>query len=256
MKIEEKCRVCENRSNYIWSGRLCNNNIAYFECRKCKYVETEWPFWLDEAYKNPINKSDTGIMMRNMANSNVIASIMMYLGKLNGLLVDFAGGYGILVRLLRDRGINAFWQDSYSPNLVAQGFEYKGENADIVTAFEAFEHFVEPMAEFEKLLKVAPCIIFSTLLIPEPTPAFDRWWYYGREHGQHIGFFRVSTLETMARLNNKHLTTDGKFYHMISDYKINKYIWIILIKLSKVFEIYTRTKLKTKTFTDSIKFTN
>jgi hypothetical protein len=166
-------------------------------------------------------------------------------------LVDFAGGYGILVRLLRDVGINALWMDSYCQNLVSNRFEYTEGDVEFVTAFEVFEHFVEPSIELEKLLKIGPNVIFSTLLIPEPIPNFDDWWYYGNEHGQHIGFFRGETLKILADRNKKKLTTDGKFYHMIADYKINKFSWICLIKLSRIISFITSLWLQTKTFSDS-----
>lgn len=249
-----KCRACGHNSHYIWSGDVLNNFINYYRCSNCEYLQTEAPFWLGEAYKTPINKSDTGIMLRNLTNSRVLTSVMLYLGKLNSVLVDFAGGYGILVRLLRDRGVNAFWMDSYCQNLLSRGFEYSGESAEIVTAFEVFEHFERPAEELEKLLKVAPCVIFSTLLIPKPIPEFNKWWYYGKEHGQHIGFYSVKTLENLAKSNKKCLTTDGHFYHMLADHKINKYIWIFLIKSSRVIQLLSIIKLKTKTFSDSEKF--
>jgi Nif-specific regulatory protein len=45
------------------------------------------------------------------------------LGSLFGTVVDCAGGYGILVRLLRDYGVNALWSDPYCENVLAKGFE-------------------------------------------------------------------------------------------------------------------------------------
>ena len=57
---------------------------------------------------------------------------------------------GILVRLLRDYGVEALWCDQYCENLLARGFEYNGECADLVTAFEVLEHFVNPLEELDR----------------------------------------------------------------------------------------------------------
>jgi len=40
--------------------------IDYFHCPNCGFLQTQEPFWLDEAYKDPINISDTGYLSRNI----------------------------------------------------------------------------------------------------------------------------------------------------------------------------------------------
>jgi hypothetical protein len=159
------CRCCGGASIYLFPGSLVGFDVGYFECIICGYVQTETPHWLDQSYTDAINNSDTGIMARNQANSKIVLATMLLLGKLDGILVDYAGGYGILVRLLRDFGLNALWSDPYCENLLAKGFEHTNEKADLVTAFEAFEHFVNPAEELDKLLAIAPNVLFSTLLI-------------------------------------------------------------------------------------------
>ena len=39
--------------------------------------------------------------------------------------LDYGGGYGILVRLMRDVGYDFYWFDKYSQNIFAKGFECK-----------------------------------------------------------------------------------------------------------------------------------
>ena len=104
------------------------------------------------AYSEAINDSDPGIMARNLANRNIVLATLFTLGQLDERVIDCAGGYGILVRLLRDLGIDAFWSDLYCKNLVARGFEYAtGVGCGLVTAFESFEHYVNPSAELDRL---------------------------------------------------------------------------------------------------------
>lgn len=222
----KKCRNCsESKIIELFSANVIGNVVKYFECTECRYVQTEEPYWLDEAYSSVINSSDTGIMMRNQNNLALVLATMRSLNQTKGTVVDCAGGYGILVRLLRDRGVEALWSDPYCQNLLAPGFERENEMADLVTAFEAFEHFVEPTAEVEKLFAIAPNLLISTEVIASPAPPPGQWWYYGLEHGQHIGFFRLQTLQFIANRFDKHLISNGKNYHLFTDHPISASGW-------------------------------
>lgn len=224
--------------------------VDYFECPNCGYVQTETPYWLGRAYAEAINDSDTGILMRNQANARIVLATLLILGKLNGNLVDCAGGYGILVRLLRDYGVNALWSDRYSKNLVARGFEHTNETADLVTAFEAFEHFERPAEDLDKLLEIAPNVLFSTEIIADPAPKQENWWYYGKEHGQHVGFFRIRTLDKLVQERGKYLASNGTSYHLITQHPINNALWRLLIRANRLLPILLRRALTPKTWSD------
>jgi len=252
MKIENSsaCRCCQSTVNGIFTGSLIGHKVRYFECPVCGYVQTEKPHWLDQAYASAINDSDTGIMARNQANARIVLATLWMMGKLDGTLVDFAGGYGILVRMLRDLGVNALWSDRYCQNLLARGFEHTNEKAILVTAFEAFEHFVNPAEELDRLLAVAPNVLFSTEIIADPAPKQEDWWYYGKEHGQHIGFFRIRTLEKLAQERGKILVSNGSSYHLIMDGPINQKMWKLAIRLNRFMPILLRKKLISKIWSD------
>lgn len=227
------CRCCGHRSDFLQVGVLIGLEVSYFECTQCAYVQTEVPYWLDIAYTSAINDSDTGIMVRNQANARIVLATLLLLGERAASVVDFAGGYGILVRLLRDFGVQAFWADHYCQNLVAKGFEYKNQKAALITSFEAFEHFINPAAELDRILDIAPNVLISTELMPRPTPAIDKWWYYGQNHGQHIGFFRAETLQKLALARGKYFYTDNRSYHLISSKRFNPVLWKVAIRLKK-----------------------
>jgi len=229
---------------------LIGHEVSYFECNVCAYVQTEAPYWLDQAYGVAINSSDTGIMARNLANSRFVLATLMLLGKLNGTLVDCAGGYGILVRLLRDFGVEALWSDRYCDNLVARGFEHRNESADLVTAFEAFEHFVNPAEELDRLLNISPNVLFSTELIASPAPRQSDWWYYGTDHGQHIGFFRLNTLKKLAEERGKFLISNGASYHLITSEPVSEFLWLQLLRLNRLMPLVVRHKLNSKVWSD------
>lgn len=245
-----KCRVCNAATKVIFTGTLLKNNVEYLECQICGYVQTTTPHWLDSAYAEPINDSDTGILRRNQDNARIVLGVMFMLGNLNGTVVDCAGGYGILVRLLRDYGINALWSDPHCENLLARGFEHATEKATLVTSFEAFEHFLNPADELDRMLEMAPNVLFSTEIIPDPAPKQDDWWYYGKEHGQHVGFFRIRTLEKLARERGKFLLTNGTSYHLVTERPISNICWHLMLRGNRALPILLKHRLTSKTLLD------
>ena len=237
------------------SANILKRSVNYFDCPICGYVQTETPLWLDEAYASAINSSDTGIMVRNLANTSLVLATLTCMGNRSGLVVDYAGGYGILVRLLRDAGIDAYWADPYSENLVARGFEYQGlEGTKLVTAFEAFEHFVNPYDEMKALLSIAPNILLTTNVISTPAPSPSDWWYYGLDHGQHIGLYRVRTLQHLADKFGLHLLTDGVRTHFFSEKKYSYSAWRMLMRSARYFPKLFTFGFKSKTWSDHLKF--
>ena len=249
-----RCRCCnENTDKRIFSSKIFQKEVDYFECKNCEYVFTEKPTWLNEAYSSSINDSDTGIMIRNLSNASLVLATLTLIKDRKSSIVDYAGGHGFLVRLLRDIGIDALWLDPYSKNLVAKGFEFKNKhNANLVTAFECFEHFEYPIKDMAKLLNIAPNILLSTSIIPKPTPNPLDWWYYGLDHGQHIGFFRLKTLQYIANKFNLYLISDGHDRHFFSKQKYSYHSWRILTilanKIPKLFSI----GMKSKTWEDHL----
>lgn len=256
LELQDACRVCGAPSIFLFSGVLLGTSANYFECKSCGYVQTENPFWLDKAYTVAINDSDTGIVKRNQINTRLVVMTLLVMRRLRGRVVDFAGGYGLLVRMLRDLGIDALWRDQYCKNLVARGFEHRSEQADLVTAFEAFEHFVDPRKELAKMLDVAPTILISTQLIPTPAPSLSEWWYYGQEHGQHIGFFRRETLTYLAREFRCQLITDGKSVHLITRKKIKEGVWKLVMMGNHGVPLLARLTLRSRTWSDHLAMKN
>ena len=209
------CRICAADSPSIFKARvLAKYDVAYFECPRCRLVQTEQPYWLTEAYARPINTEDTGLVWRNQMCSDRFAPVLLSLFGPDAKYVDFAGGYGLFTRMMRDRGFDYYWHDPYTENLVAKGFEYVSTTpTDAVTTFESFEHFVEPLAELKKLLAMGDAVFLSTELAPIPTPGPDQWWYYGHSHGQHIAFYRTETLLHLARATDSICMTNGANLH-------------------------------------------
>jgi hypothetical protein len=254
----ENCRVCGTSSTYIFQGEVINYPVAYYECPTCKYVQTERPYWLSEAYASAINDSDTGMLRRNIQNVPKVIATLAAIKSGPSNLVDYASGYGVLVRLLRDHGIDARWNDPYCENIFAKGFEFDTsthDRVDLVTAFESFEHFVEPIVEAESMAKIGKNILFSTELMREPTPKLPEWWYYGKEHGQHIGFFRVPTLQWIANHLGLYLNTDGKSLHLMTSAPLSAIKWLAFLRMRKAIATIDRRSRKSLLLSDHQKHT-
>jgi len=228
-----KCKICNQENKSIFSGIILNKyNIKYYHCSHCKFMQTEEPYWLDEAYKESINASDTGYMQRNLNLSKKLTILLSLVFNKNDSFLDYAGGYGVFARLMRDIGFNYYWDDKFTTNLFARGFEVvNGGQYEAVTTFESFEHFVNPLEEIEGLLTMSKSIIFSTELLPNSIPRPQDWWYYGLDHGQHISFYSLKTFEFIAKKYNLNYTNLGGL-HLLSKKKFSNF-QLKVLKLSK-----------------------
>ena len=245
----DSCRICGSTARHVFSLPVLKRDVGYFECPTCGYLQTQQPDWLADAYARPINDADTGIMQRNQVNVGRVVMTLFALGQLRGRVVDHAGGYGILVRLLRDAGIDARWRDKYCENLLARGFEADEGKYELLTAFEVFEHLLDPLAELSAMLETAPVVLLSTELIRRrATPPRD-WWYLGPEHGQHIGFFRVATLQWLAAKLGCHCESDGRSAHVFSRLPVPS-TWLPLLRLRRLWPVIARLQLISKTQSD------
>ena len=123
--IPSVCRVCNTTTDPIFTSVLIKKySVEYFQCPHCGYVQTESPFWLEEAYSRTINDVDTGLLMRSFWHRNVSSTLIYILFKHRGKFLDYGGGYGVFVRLMRDIGFDFYWQDKHTENLFAKGFEF------------------------------------------------------------------------------------------------------------------------------------
>ncbi|MBW7888005.1 MAG: class I SAM-dependent methyltransferase [Bacteroidetes bacterium] len=226
--------------------------IHYYQCPHCGFVETEAPYWLKEAYERPINKTDVGILERNIQLRDIVASILFFYFDHTKPMLDYAGGYGIFTRLMRDLGFEFLWSDPYTKNLFADGFEFKtGVLLEALTTFETFEHFENPVEEFSKMLSLSKNIIATTQLISTPAPPADLWWYYGLEHGQHISFYTKKSFEILAEKFQLNYHTNGINIHIFTSKVISPRLLRLIFRYHHrgIFR-YVRKRLTSKTVSD------
>ena len=256
-----KCNICKTPTHRIFDTKILGKYPAnYFRCSNCEFIQTDTPYWLEEAYKNPINNSDTGLMARNIDLSRLTSIVIFFWLNKKGIFLDFAGGYGVLTRLMRDIGFDFYWRDKYTDNLFSKGFEYQPDTKDkfeMITAFEFLEHAVDPLKELDEITSMTDTFLFSTVLTPRDTLPQEDWFYFGVTHGQHISFFSKKTLEYLANKYGMYLHTNNKNIHLLTRKKL-PFLSISLIQKLKRFganKIINRN-MRSKTVSDHNKIKN
>lgn len=244
-----KCKICNHENEFVFKAQILDEfHIKYFFCNNCSFLQTEEPYWLDKAYKDPINIEDTGILYRNHYLRNVTSIIIHLLFNKQGKFLDYGGGHGIFTRLMRDIGCDFYWMDKYAENIFSRGFEYnKVDDIDLITCFECFEHFEEPQIDIKNMLEISRNILFSTELLPLPVPATSDWWYYGLSHGQHISFYSLKTLKYIADHHELKLYSFGGI-HLLTENDISD-LKKIIIKLTQKLSHFEAFKVKTQSKT-------
>lgn len=197
----DPCPVCDSARDFVFTQRVLGRyDVAYFLCPGCGLLQTETPHWLDEAYSHAIADTDTGLLQRNLEHARFLNLVLQAAFEPGGRFVDVAGGYGVLTRLLRDRGFDAYRTDKYCANLFAIGHEpFDGLQAQALFAFEVLEHVSEPLAFVRDEFARYGCgsMVLSTLTFNGNAPP-PGWWYYSLESGQHVSFYQPRTLQRLA----------------------------------------------------------
>jgi hypothetical protein len=252
------CNICGSESNNFGSARILGKYLVrYYCCSECGFVQTEYPYWLDEAYSNVFTAVDTGTMKRNMDNATDLLFFMRFIE--DGSCLDFGGAYGVLTRIMRDYGFDFYSYDKYAQNLFASGFDGDlTKKYALVTSFENFEHFVNPMDEIEKIISITETLYFTTQLISSPPPdpndnSSNHWWYYIPIEGQHIHFYTKKALEFIGNKHGMYLLSDNIGTHILSKEKINKNYFFLLRQYNRInryINIARLLKKETKTYSD------
>ncbi|MCJ7552618.1 MAG: class I SAM-dependent methyltransferase [Ignavibacteriaceae bacterium] len=250
------CKICNSSAPLVFKEKVLKKyDVEFYQCDKCGFLFSEEPYWIEEAYGNAITYSDSGIILRNIQFSKICSVTIDLFFNRKDRFLDYAGGYGLFTRMMRDYGFDFYWTDKYCENLFAKGFEHDEKvdsKFEIVTAFEVFEHFVDPVVELEKILSFSNNVIFSTELLSQPIPDPKEWWYYSFIHGQHISFYTYKSLSLLAKRFNLNFYSMGNI-HIITDKKLNEFLLKLLKKASLAFLFdVLKFRYKSKTFDDHL----
>lgn len=220
------CKICGSAVKKIFDSLVLGKyDINYYQCLDCQFIQTEPPFWLKEAYQSAITDLDIGLIYRNIKFADILEKILLTNSiDPNRKFIDYGGGYGMFVRLMRDKGFDYYRQDIHCPNLFARHFDVTdisdNQKFELLTAFEVFEHLQFPKKELELMLTYSDNILFSTDLLPGNNQTPDTWWYFAPETGQHISFYTQKSLEILADKFKLYFYSNGSTIHMFSKIKL------------------------------------
>jgi 2-polyprenyl-3-methyl-5-hydroxy-6-metoxy-1,4-benzoquinol methylase len=222
------CNICGSESAKIFDALILNKHrVDYYQCKRCGFIQTEKPYWLPDAYVSAMTALDVGLSYRNVTFSQIIPPLLDLFSDSSSSYIDYGGGYGIFVRMMRDKGYDYYLQDMYAENLFAKHFEIKDYSSKkkfkCLTSFEVFEHLQDPVKELDAMFQLADTIIFSTELQPLASfNAHEDWWYFSPIVGQHISFYTQDSLRVLSEKFKCKLYSNGVNLHMFTNIEFKK----------------------------------
>lgn len=225
MSLEVKSKITGGATEKIMEATILHKyNVSYYQCKKTGFIQTEEPYWLNESYSSVITKLDVGLVNRNIELSYKTAKIICNFFNEDASFIDFAGGYGLFTRLMRDQGFDFYHTDKYCPNIFAEFFDLKSLSGipdfELLTAFEVFEHMANPVTEISDLFAFSDHILFSTELLPVNSgDNLADWWYFSFETGQHISFHTMKSLEYISQKIGCNFYSNGSSLHLFTKNK-------------------------------------
>lgn len=225
-----KSKITGGATKLLFKKKVLNKyEVSYFQCVETGYIQTEEPFWLAEAYSSAISSLDVGLVMRNRMICARTVKLIYDEFNPKAKFIDYGGGYGLFVRMMRDEGFDFYRQDLYAQNLFAQYFDVTNLPHDtqfeLLTAFEVFEHLVNPIEEIEKMLGFSNNILFSTEILPENKNEIENWWYIVPDAGQHVSFYTIDSLNYIAKKFNLNFYSNKKGLHLLTKNKMKQNPW-------------------------------
>lgn len=190
-----ECRLCGGSAVFRFSRRATDgDDVASYVCTACGSLQTENPYWLAEEYARSGEPDHLNLDTYAADRSLRSRTVAYFLWRLAGFdsaresLLDWGGGVGLMVRLLRDVGVDAYLHDKYARNHYASGFETDGSKRySVVTAFEVLEHFPRPSEDLQPIFDLRPeLLVVTTGIFRGQGP---EWPYLGPAKSEHVFFY-------------------------------------------------------------------
>ena len=218
-------KITGGPTEVLFSAKVLNKYmVTYYRCTETGFIQTEDPYWLKEAYSSAITKLDVGLVYRNEMLRNLCLKLISSCFDGSKRFLDYAGGYGMFTRMMRDKGYDFYHTDIYCENLFSEYFDIadcpQQRDFEMVTAFEVFEHMVNPLEEIKRITELSDHIFFTTEIQPAGISEISDWRYFVPETGQHISLYTLSSLEYIAKKLGFYFCSDGAGNHLFTKDKL------------------------------------
>ena len=241
-----RCSVCDGASETLFRKLILGrHDVGYHRCLTCGFVQTDPPHWLDESYAAAINDRDIGPVSRAIRGTRLVEAVIFAGFDPKAAFVDWGGGYGLFVRMMRDLGYDFHWSDPHCQNLFAkQLVAQPGQTFELLTAFEVFEHLPDPIAGLDAMIERSRSILFTTMVPPIDVGALSDWWYLAPEHGQHVSLYSLASLRVLAERYGLVLSTDRHDVHLLSGERISERLFRLLAADGKAAWLWRRARVR------------
>lgn len=192
--------------------------IYYRRCPRCGLVFADTMLgWSDEDFARRIYNADYQVVdpefveIRPVGNARWLRDLLGE--KAAGIsVIDYGGGNGRFAAELRAAGMQAATIDRHvahpPPDFAT---------AELVTAFEVFEHAMRPqrvLDEMLALMKPGGALVFSTLLQPTEFDSIGLGWWYVAPRNGHVTIFSRASLAELMRSRGLQLASFSDGMHM------------------------------------------
>lgn len=209
------CRICYSLGEQLFELQVLGKFQAeYRQCTKCRFVYIVDPFWLEESFASELNDLDIGSVDRCLILADFVEVLIRFQKWSKLRFLDWGGGYGLLARIMRDRGLDFGSHDMYTrPLFVEQSEISESDTFELVTMSEVALHLTDPVPVFKKIMESTNTLVFTAVIAPIMIP--NDWWYLMPDTGQHVAIYHKETLEALANQLEVRITSDGRFFHVL-----------------------------------------
>ena len=215
MEYQELCAVCSGSTKFLFSYEVRGEHQASLhECLNCRFTYIANPHWLDDSFSSELNDLDIGSVDRCLVLADFVEVLIRSMKSSKSRFLDWGGGYGLLSRIMRDRGLDFVSHDIYTrPLFVESSSNSNSETFELITMSEVALHLVDPVPVFTKIMESTDVLVFTAVIAPTVTP--NDWWYLMPDTGQHVAIYHEETLQALAEKLGVQLTSDGRFFHVL-----------------------------------------
>ncbi|ARJ67194.1 hypothetical protein WV31_16725 [Magnetospirillum sp. ME-1] len=192
--------------------------VYYRRCPRCGLVFCDTMLrWSDEDFARRIYNADYAVVDPEYAETRPVGNAALLLdllgeGATGVSVMDYGGGNGRFAAELRAAGLRAATVDPHTPHPTPDF-----ATADLVTAFEVFEHAMRPQRVLDEALALMEpdgALMFSTLLQPAEFDALGLGWWYVAPRNGHVSIHSRTSLSELLGSRGLRLVSFSDGLHL------------------------------------------